>query len=188
MDHRAHGRSPEFVRAVFTMNNANKRSLAADLRRPDDRALFVELIKIRCLGWNLKPGSLARLGFPTRTQEDQPPTCLFRHLRLRRGFDLPWRPAFDTVIQAICGLMDLTRAEGVPTKIGISIADTLGGTTACSASWQCLSSATARHRRHRSRDAGCRHMGNQNARMTGNRHPHTTLACKDSCIAASHNR
>ena len=37
------------------------------------------------------------------------------------------RPALDTVVQAMGGLMDLTRVDGVPTKPGISASDMLGG-------------------------------------------------------------
>jgi crotonobetainyl-CoA:carnitine CoA-transferase CaiB-like acyl-CoA transferase len=39
----------------------------------------------------------------------------------------PGRPAFDTVVQAMSGIMDLTRVNGVPQKTGISLADVLGG-------------------------------------------------------------
>src|SRR5690606_32026474 len=39
----------------------------------------------------------------------------------------PGRPAFDTVIQAMAGIMDSIRVDGVPQKTGISFADILGG-------------------------------------------------------------
>ena len=42
----------------------------------------------------------------------------------------PGRPAFDTVVQAMSGIMDLTRANNMPTKAGISAADILGGEVA----------------------------------------------------------
>src|SRR5215813_14381247 len=38
----------------------------------------------------------------------------------------PGRAAFDTVIQAMSGIMDLTRAGEVPVKTGISCADIIG--------------------------------------------------------------
>ncbi|MBN9051059.1 MAG: CoA transferase [Rhizobiales bacterium] len=171
----------------FTMNNANKRSLAADLRRPDDRALFVELIKKSdVLVENLKPGSLARLGFSYEELKKINPRLVYSAIS-GYGADsiYPGRPAFDTVIQAMCGLMDLTRAEGVPTKIGISIADTLGGTT----SLFCILAMLEQRDRTgigafidlAMQDVGI--WATQNAWMTGNRHPHTTLACKDGYVA-----
>lgn len=39
----------------------------------------------------------------------------------------PERPALDTVVQAMSGLMSATMVDGVPTKAGISVSDQLGG-------------------------------------------------------------
>ncbi len=113
----------------FTLNNTNKRSLALDLRAAEDRAVFVDLIKTSdVLVENLKPGSLARLGFSDEELRAINPRLVYCAIS-GYGADsiYPGRPAFDTVVQAMYGLMDLTRADGVPTKIGISIADTAGG-------------------------------------------------------------
>lgn len=113
----------------FTLNNTNKRSLALDLRAAEDRAVFVDLIKTSdVLVENLKPGSLARLGFSDEELRAINPRLVYCAIS-GYGVDsiYPGRPAFDTVVQAMYGLMDLTRADGVPTKIGISIADTAGG-------------------------------------------------------------
>lgn len=113
----------------FALNNANKRSLAVDLREAEDRALFADLIRNSdVLVENLKPGSLARLGFSVEQLQILNPRLVYCAIS-GYGQDsvYPGRPAFDTVIQAMCGLMDLTRAEDVPTKLGISIADTTGG-------------------------------------------------------------
>lgn len=113
----------------FTLNNANKTSLAVDLRTRDDRGLFAELLRTTdVLVENLKPGSLARLGFSYAELTKINPRIVYCAIS-GYGIDsvYPGRPAFDTVVQAMSGLMDLTRAEGVPTKIGVSIADTLGG-------------------------------------------------------------
>lgn len=113
----------------FTLNNANKRSLAVDLRKAEDKAVFAELIKSSdVLVENLKPGSLARLGFSYEELRKINPQLVYCAIS-GYGTDsvYPGRPAFDTVIQAMYGLMDLTRADDVPTKLGISIADTSGG-------------------------------------------------------------
>ncbi|MEM5384838.1 CoA transferase [Paraburkholderia phymatum] len=42
----------------------------------------------------------------------------------------PARPAFDTVIQAMSGLMDPTRSDGEPVRLGASGADIPGGQAA----------------------------------------------------------
>jgi crotonobetainyl-CoA:carnitine CoA-transferase CaiB-like acyl-CoA transferase len=113
----------------FTLNNTNKRSLALDLRAAEDRAVFIDLIKTSdVLVENLKPGSLARLGFSDKELRAINPGLVYCAIS-GYGVDsiYPGRPAFDTVVQAMYGLMDLTRADGVPTKIGISIADAAGG-------------------------------------------------------------
>jgi crotonobetainyl-CoA:carnitine CoA-transferase CaiB-like acyl-CoA transferase len=113
----------------FTLNNTNKRSLALDLRAEEDRAVFVDLLKTSdVLVENLKPGSLARLGFSDTELRAINPRLVYCAVS-GYGADsiYPGRPAFDTVIQAMYGLMDLTRTDDVPTKIGISIADTTGG-------------------------------------------------------------
>src|SRR6185369_8572571 len=113
----------------FTLNNTNKRSLAVDLRQEADRAAFADLIRSSdVLVENLKPGSLARLGFSWDELKAINPRLVYCAISgYGENSIYPGRPAFDTVIQAMCGLMDLTRADGVPTKIGISIADTTGG-------------------------------------------------------------
>jgi crotonobetainyl-CoA:carnitine CoA-transferase CaiB-like acyl-CoA transferase len=113
----------------FTLNNTNKRSLALDLRAAADRAVFADLIKNSdVLVENLKPGSLARLGFSDKELRTINPKLIYCAIS-GYGADsiYPGRPAFDTVVQAMYGLMDLTRTDGVPTKIGVSIADTTGG-------------------------------------------------------------
>lgn len=115
----------------FALNNSNKRSLAIDLRSAWDKEVFSGLLRSSdVLIENLKPGSLARLGFSYDEIKAINPRLVYCAIS---GYGLdsiyPGRPAFDTVIQAMCGLMDLTRVDSVPTKIGISIADNLGGMT-----------------------------------------------------------
>lgn len=80
---------------------------------------------------NLRPGALAKLGFTRETLGAINPRLVYCSIS---GFGIasayPSRPAFDTVIQAMGGLMDLTRSDGAPVKIGASGADILGGQAA----------------------------------------------------------
>ena len=113
----------------FTMNNANKRSCCLDLRADADRATFGRLVaRADVLIENMKPGSLARLGFGTEALSALNPRLVYCGIS---GFGqhsaYPGRPAFDTVVQAMSGLMDVTRADGLPVKLGISAADVTGG-------------------------------------------------------------
>jgi crotonobetainyl-CoA:carnitine CoA-transferase CaiB-like acyl-CoA transferase len=113
----------------FSFSNSDKRSLELDLRTDKHRSSFSALLKTAdILVENLKPGSLARLGFGAEQLLEINPRLIYCGIS---GFGAsstyPGRPAFDTVVQAMSGFMDLTRANGVPTKAGISAADIVGG-------------------------------------------------------------
>lgn len=113
----------------FTMNNANKRSCLLDLRQDADRATFQHLLQQSdVLIENMKPGSLDKLGFDWRRLSQLNSRLIYCGIS---GFGqysaYPGRPAFDTVVQAMSGLMDATRAGGTPFKLGISAADITGG-------------------------------------------------------------
>ena len=113
----------------FAFSNSDKRSLELDLRDKNHLASFTALLKSAdVLVENLKPGSLARLGFgPQELLEINPRLVYCGISGFGASSSYPGRPAFDTVVQAMSGFMDLTRAGGVPTKAGISAADIVGG-------------------------------------------------------------
>ncbi|MEP9370393.1 CoA transferase [Xanthobacter sp. VNH20] len=113
----------------FTMNNANKRSCLLDLRTEGHRRLFARLLEQSdVLIENLKPGSIDRLGFsPAELARLNPRLVHCSISGFGRDSAYPGRPAFDTVVQAMSGLMDVTRADGLPVKLGISAADVTGG-------------------------------------------------------------
>ncbi len=113
----------------FAFSNSDKKSLEMDLRNADHRESFIALLKTAdVLVENLKPGALARLGFGTKELTAINPRLIYCGIS---GFgassSYPGRPAFDTVVQAMSGFMDLTRADGIPMKAGISAADITGG-------------------------------------------------------------
>ena len=99
--------------------------LGTDTGCDDFRAL---LRKADVFVENTKPGSLARRGFGPADLEKINPRliyCAISGFGYRSAY--PNRPAFDTVVQAMSGVMDLTRSNDVPVKAGISIADIIGG-------------------------------------------------------------
>lgn len=114
----------------FPLANSGKRAVALDLATDDGKQALASLLTgADVLVENLKPGALARLGFDFTRLRSLSPKLIYCAIS---GFGAdsayPERPAFDTVIQAMSGLMDLTRdAEGIPYKAGISIADICGG-------------------------------------------------------------
>lgn len=116
----------------FALNNTDKQTLALDLKQDSDRAHLRGLLAdADVLVENLRPGALAKLGFTRETLGAINPALVYCSIS---GFGMasayPSRPAFDTVIQAMSGLMDLTRGDGVPVKTGASGADILGGQAA----------------------------------------------------------
>lgn len=113
----------------FVISNAGKRAVGVDLRSDSGLEFFRNLLRSAdVLIENMKPGSLARLGFSAQMLAELNPRLVYTSIA---GFGAdsayPERPAFDTVVQAMCGLMDVTRFDGMPLKAGISIADIGGG-------------------------------------------------------------
>jgi crotonobetainyl-CoA:carnitine CoA-transferase CaiB-like acyl-CoA transferase len=113
----------------FSLSNSDKRSLCLDLRTQSDRARFSTLLSgADVLVENLKPGSLKKLGFGDDRRAAINPRLVYCAIS---GFGAdsayPGRPAFDTVIQAMSGIMDSIRQNDRPQKAGISLADILGG-------------------------------------------------------------
>jgi crotonobetainyl-CoA:carnitine CoA-transferase CaiB-like acyl-CoA transferase len=119
----------EGLSLFFVMSNSGKKSVAIDLRSVEGRATLTALIeRSDALVENLKPGSLARLGFtPDAIARINPRLVYCAICGFGADSAYPGKAAFDTVVQAMCGLMDATRFDGVPLKVGASIADICGG-------------------------------------------------------------
>src|SRR5688572_26083004 len=119
--------------AYYLAVNRNKRSIRLDLRRPAGAAVLRRLLSdADVLVENLRPGSLARLGFDGDVLRDLNPDLV--HLAISGyGPDGPAadRPGYDFVIQAVGGLMSITGDSdadgGRPTKVGVAISDVVTG-------------------------------------------------------------
>jgi crotonobetainyl-CoA:carnitine CoA-transferase CaiB-like acyl-CoA transferase len=114
---------------VFPISNTDKRGVVLDLRSEQDReSLHRILDNADVLVENLKPGSLAKLGFTAQLLAQRHPhliCCAVSGFGADSAF--PGRPGLDTVIQGMSGLLNLTLVNGMPTKTGISASDVLGG-------------------------------------------------------------
>jgi crotonobetainyl-CoA:carnitine CoA-transferase CaiB-like acyl-CoA transferase len=113
----------------FVLSNTDKKSVELDLKTAEGKIQFEHLLKdADVLVENLRPGALDRLGFGSAALSVLNPRLVYCPIS---GFGAssayPQRPAFDTVIQAMSGFMDLTRVDGKPAKAGISAADILSG-------------------------------------------------------------
>jgi crotonobetainyl-CoA:carnitine CoA-transferase CaiB-like acyl-CoA transferase len=119
--------------AYFLAVNRNKRSIRLDLKAPAGAAVLRRLlVGADVLVENLRPGSLARLGFDEATLASIEPDIV--HLAISGyGPDGPAadRPGYDFVIQAVGGLMSITgdpdEEGGHPTKVGVAISDVATG-------------------------------------------------------------
>src|SRR5690606_9305693 len=113
---------------VYVMMNSSKKSIVLDLQKPEGRGILRELLGgADILIENNKPGTLERYGLsPHDLQRDFPKLI---HCAVSGfGIDSIYgdRPGFDTVIQAMSGLMTAVNPGGLPLKTGISAADLMG--------------------------------------------------------------
>ncbi|MDG2015406.1 MAG: CoA transferase, partial [Pirellulaceae bacterium] len=123
---------PEF----YNTFNHGKESLAADLESPEDRPLIEAILrKADVLVENFRPGTLERWGLGWEAVQAINPALVYASIS---GFGQTgpdyWEGAYDVVIQAESGLMNVTGfADGPPVLTGTSLADYLSGTNAFAA-------------------------------------------------------
>jgi len=127
-DRRLDGMAPAFIAA-----NAGKKSIALDLKNPDDLEI-ARAIVARCdvLLENFRPGVIARLGLGYDVVRETQPDIIYCSVS-GYGQDSPQRdwPAIDNIVQATSGMMMLGGEEGdPPVRVGFPIVDTLTGQTA----------------------------------------------------------
>ena len=112
----------------FTFQNADKRSLALDMNSEEGGTTLRKLIaSADVLVENLRPGALERKGFGPKDMLALNPRLVYCGIS-GFGADAIYqgRPAFDTVIQAMSGLMAINRVGDMPLKTGPSMADVIG--------------------------------------------------------------
>lgn len=110
--------------------NRNKRSIALDLKAPDDLAVARELARrADVLVENFKPGGLARFGLDYDRVSESNPRVVYASIS---GFGSGPKgralPGYDLIVQAMSGLMSLTGdPDGEPYRAGISVFDVMAG-------------------------------------------------------------
>jgi itaconate CoA-transferase len=113
----------------FAWLNRGKQSVVADLTRSDDKRLFEAIVaKADVLIQNLKPGALARLGYPTDSLCERHPKLICCSIS-GYGDAGPYRDrkAYDLLIQAESGLASVTGSPEAPARVGASIVDISAG-------------------------------------------------------------
>jgi itaconate CoA-transferase len=126
--------------AYFVWLNRGKESVCLDLTRTDDNTLLAAMLaKADVFVQNLKPGAIAKLGFPLdqiRRQHPRLVTCSISGY----GEDGPYaaRKAYDMLVQAETGLASITGGAEAPARVGVSVCDIAAGMNAYEAILEAL--------------------------------------------------
>jgi crotonobetainyl-CoA:carnitine CoA-transferase CaiB-like acyl-CoA transferase len=120
--------------AYFVGANRNKRSVTLDIAKPEGQAIALRLIADSdILVENFKVGALAKYGLGYEQLHGRFPGLIYCSIT---GFGQtgPYatRPGYDSLIQAMGGVMSLTgEPDGQPQKVGIPLADLFAGLYGC---------------------------------------------------------
>jgi crotonobetainyl-CoA:carnitine CoA-transferase CaiB-like acyl-CoA transferase len=127
---------PPFVgedAAYFISVNRNKRSVALDLKDPNDLDTARRLVAdADVVVQNWRPGTAARLGLGPAELTAGNPLLVYCSIS-GFGQDAPPRAGYDQIVQGTSGLMSLTGAVGQPTKWGVPAGDIAAGMFATTA-------------------------------------------------------
>lgn len=118
----------------WSMHGRNKRSVALDLKKPEARAILLELVKTcDAVVENFRPGQLDKMGLGPSVLRRVKPDLVIAHVS-GYGQTGPYRnkAAFGVIGEAIGGLRYLTNhAPGTtdlpPVRVGVSIGDSIAG-------------------------------------------------------------
>ena len=126
--------------SYFVWLNRGKESVTLDLARPDDKALFAAMLaRADVFVQNLKPGAIAKLGFPIEQLRRAYPRLIICSIS-GYGEDGPYaaRKAYDMLIQAEAGLASITGGPEAPARVGVSVCDIAAGMNAYEAILEAL--------------------------------------------------
>jgi crotonobetainyl-CoA:carnitine CoA-transferase CaiB-like acyl-CoA transferase len=117
----------------FEAFNRNKKSLTLNLKHPEGRAVFADLVKSADATFDNLRGDLAgKLGLTYAELSVHNPRIVCGHLSAygRTGSRAAW-PGYDYLMQAEAGYLSVTgEPDGPPARFGLSIVDMMTGVTA----------------------------------------------------------
>jgi CoA:oxalate CoA-transferase len=129
-DSRAFGPFLKGQSAYFGSLNRGKESIALDLKKDSDKAIFGKLLaKADVVVENYRPGTMEKLGFGWDTLHTAYPRLIYAAAS-GFGHTGPYskRAAYDMVVQAMGGIMSVTGHAGQPpVRVGSSIGDITAG-------------------------------------------------------------
>jgi crotonobetainyl-CoA:carnitine CoA-transferase CaiB-like acyl-CoA transferase len=135
----------------FAHLNRNKESLMLDLKAPEGKTICLELLKkADVFVENFRPGTADRLGFGYETLNRLNPKLVYCSISAF-GQSGPYaeKPGFDTLGQAMSGLLSLLSDPSDPKVMGMAVSDYVTG---LSAAYGILGALLARQ----NSGAGCR--------------------------------
>jgi CoA:oxalate CoA-transferase len=138
--------------ASFLAQNAGKRSVTLNLKRPGGKAAFERLVaSADVLVENFRPGVTERLGLGYTALRQLKADLVYCAIS---GFGqdgpLAGNPAYDQIIQGLSGVMSVTGSpHTAPLRVGYPVCDTMGGITAA------FAIAAALFRRERTGEGEC---------------------------------
>ncbi|WP_139536049.1 CoA:oxalate CoA-transferase, partial [Escherichia coli] len=114
----------------YSFINHGKESVVLDLKNDHDKSIFINMLKqADVLAENFRPGTMEKLGFSwERLQEINPRLIYASSSGFGHTGPLKDAPAYDTIIQAMSGIMMETGyPDAPPVRVGTSLADLCGG-------------------------------------------------------------
>jgi itaconate CoA-transferase len=126
--------------AYFVWLNRGKESICLDLTKPGDKAVLAAMLaRADVFVQNLKPGAVAKLGFPIEELRRAHPRLIVCSIS-GYGEDGPYaqRKAYDMLIQAEAGVASLTGGPEAPARVGVSVCDIAAGMNAYEAILEAL--------------------------------------------------
>ena len=126
--------------SYFVWLNRGKESVILDLTKADDKAILGTMIaKADVFIQNLKPGAIAKLGFPLAELRRKYPKLIVCSVS-GYGEDGPYanRKAYDLLIQAESGLASITGGPTEPARVGVSVCNVAAGMNAYEAILEAL--------------------------------------------------
>jgi formyl-CoA transferase len=126
--------------SYFVWLNRGKESITLDLAQTDDKALLAAMLaRADVFVQNLKPGAIAKLGFPIDQLRRAHPRLIICSIS-GYGEDGPYaaRKAYDMLIQAESGLASITGGPEGPARVGVSVCDIAAGMNAYEAILEAL--------------------------------------------------
>jgi len=129
-DTRTYGPFVKDQSLYFSFVNRGKESITLNLKDDADRAIFLNMVReADVVAENFRPGTMKHLGFSYDELAKINPRLIYAS---SSGFGqtgpLTSSPAYDTIIQAMSGIMSMTGfPDGPPTRVGTSISDLCAG-------------------------------------------------------------